>query len=110
MWVVAFGTILGHSICTLAAVLGGRYISTKISVKHGAYGPGRTFELLPLAVLAEANYCIVTLAGAVLFLLFGLGYGYEALSSFSSAGHDALDPPAGLPSRPDDPEALYRRW
>jgi hypothetical protein len=50
----------------------------------------------------------VTLAGAVLFLLFGLGYGYEALLSFSVSGHDALDPVAGLPTRPDSEEALYR--
>jgi Ca2+/H+ antiporter, TMEM165/GDT1 family len=35
IWVVAFGTIAGHSLCTGAAVLGGRYIATKISAKHG---------------------------------------------------------------------------
>jgi hypothetical protein len=52
----------------------------------------------------------VTYAGAVLFLLFGLGYGYESLLAFSAYGHDALDPAAGLPARPDVPEALYRRW
>lgn len=32
--VVAFGTILGHSLCTLLAVMGGRLLSTKLSVKH----------------------------------------------------------------------------
>jgi hypothetical protein len=54
---------------------------------------------------------LVTLAGAVLFLLFGLGYGYEALLSFSASGHDTLDPTAGLPTRPDSEDALYgRRW
>jgi hypothetical protein len=36
-------------------------------------------------------------------------YGYEALLSFSASGHDALDPAAGLPLRPDSEEALYRR-
>jgi hypothetical protein len=35
IWVVAFGTIVGHSLCTAAAVVGGRYIATKISAKHG---------------------------------------------------------------------------
>jgi len=30
-----FGTIVGHSVCTAVAVLGGRWLSTKISVKHG---------------------------------------------------------------------------
>lgn len=31
--VIAFGTILGHAVCTFGAVMGGRYLSTKISVK-----------------------------------------------------------------------------
>ena len=34
--VIAFGTIIGHGICTLGAVMGGRLLSTKISVKHSA--------------------------------------------------------------------------
>ena len=33
---IAFGTILGHGLCTFGAVMGGRYLSTKISVKHSA--------------------------------------------------------------------------
>lgn len=37
--VVAFGTILGHSLCTLLAVLGGRLLSTKLSVKHSKFSP-----------------------------------------------------------------------
>lgn len=32
--VIAFGTIMGHGLCTAGAVIGGRLISTKISVKH----------------------------------------------------------------------------
>ncbi|KAG6865540.1 hypothetical protein C0991_001733 [Blastosporella zonata] len=56
MYLVAFGTIVGHSACTALAVLGGRYLSTKISVKH------------------------VTFGGSLLFLLFGLIYLYEALA------------------------------
>ena len=32
--VIAFGTILGHGLCTCGAVIGGRYISKWISVKH----------------------------------------------------------------------------
>lgn len=35
--VIAFGTILGHGLCTFGAVMGGRYLSTKISVKHSEY-------------------------------------------------------------------------
>ncbi|PPQ94058.1 LOW QUALITY PROTEIN: hypothetical protein CVT25_007490 [Psilocybe cyanescens] len=37
VYVVTFGTVLGHSCCTALAVIGGRYVSTKISVKHGAF-------------------------------------------------------------------------
>ncbi|RPD56317.1 UPF0016-domain-containing protein [Lentinus tigrinus ALCF2SS1-7] len=54
VYVVALGTVVGHSCCTALAVMGGRYVSTKISVKH------------------------VTLAASALFLLFGVVYLYEA--------------------------------
>ncbi|KAF7311657.1 hypothetical protein MKEN_01069300 [Mycena kentingensis (nom. inval.)] len=54
VYLVTLGTVAGHSCCTALAVIGGRYVSTKISVKH------------------------VTLGGAVLFLLFGVIYMYEA--------------------------------
>jgi len=54
VYLVAFGTVLGHTFCTALAVIAGRYISTKISAKH------------------------VTLGGAALFLCFGLVYLYEA--------------------------------
>ena len=37
MYIVALGTVIGHSCCTALAVIGGRYVSTKISVKHGTY-------------------------------------------------------------------------
>ncbi|GAA6010342.1 hypothetical protein JCM11491_006276 [Sporobolomyces phaffii] len=53
VWIVTLGTTLGHSVCTLGAVLGGRWISQHISIKH------------------------VMLSGAVLFLIFGVVYGYE---------------------------------
>jgi len=33
---VTLGTVVGHTACTALAVLGGRYVSTKISVKHGS--------------------------------------------------------------------------
>ena len=35
VYVVSLGTIIGHGCCTALAVIGGRYVSTKISVKHG---------------------------------------------------------------------------
>ncbi|GAA5988056.1 hypothetical protein JCM10908_002047 [Rhodotorula pacifica] len=55
VWIVTMGTTLGHSVCTGGAVLGGRWISQHISIKH------------------------VTLGGAVLFLIFGVMYSYEAI-------------------------------
>jgi len=54
VYLVTAGTVVGHSCCTALAVIGGRYVSTKISVKH------------------------VTLGGAALFLIFGVIYLYEA--------------------------------
>ncbi|GAA5828663.1 hypothetical protein JCM3766R1_003777 [Sporobolomyces carnicolor] len=53
VWIVTLGTTLGHSVCTLGAVMGGRWISQHISIKH------------------------VMLSGAVLFLIFGIVYSYE---------------------------------
>jgi Ca2+/H+ antiporter, TMEM165/GDT1 family len=35
VYIVAFGTIIGHMVCTAIAVIAGRYVSTKISAKHG---------------------------------------------------------------------------
>lgn len=35
VYLVTLGTVIGHSMCTALAVIGGRYVSTKISVKHG---------------------------------------------------------------------------
>ncbi|KAL1742001.1 hypothetical protein HDZ31DRAFT_75810 [Schizophyllum fasciatum] len=61
VYVVTAGTVLGHSCCTALAVIGGRWISTKISVKH------------------------ITFGGAVLFLLFGIVYLHEAFQMLHSA-------------------------
>lgn len=36
VYVITIGTVVGHSCCTALAVLGGRWLSTKISIKHGA--------------------------------------------------------------------------
>lgn len=57
VYLVTLGTVVGHTCCTALAVVGGRYVSSKISVKH------------------------VTLSGAVLFLVFGVIYLYDALAT-----------------------------
>ncbi|KAF9644030.1 UPF0016-domain-containing protein [Thelephora ganbajun] len=60
VYLVALGTVIGHSCCTAGAVIAGRYISTKIDVKY------------------------VTLAGAMLFILFGFIYAYEFFVDISA--------------------------
>jgi len=68
--------VIGHSGCTALAVIGGRYVSTKISVKH------------------------VTFGGAILFLLFGVIYFYEGFSMPAD-----LDLELAMPIHPADPAA-----
>ncbi|KAM0322689.1 hypothetical protein ACHAQA_009280 [Verticillium albo-atrum] len=54
-WWVTLGATMGHCICTGVAVIGGRAIAGKVSLK------------------------VVTIGGAVAFLLFGFIYFFEAL-------------------------------
>ncbi|KAL5604376.1 hypothetical protein BROUX41_002348 [Berkeleyomyces rouxiae] len=56
-WYVTVGALVGHFLCTSIAVLGGRAIAGKVSMK------------------------VVTIGGAISFLLFGIVYLYEAMSS-----------------------------
>ncbi|KAJ2610324.1 GCR1-dependent translation factor 1 [Coemansia sp. RSA 1365] len=56
---VTAGTILGHTCCTGFAVIGGRLLASRISVKK------------------------VTCAGGVLFIIYAVVYGYEALCTGS---------------------------
>ncbi len=72
MNVVAVGTILGHSCCSALAVVGGRYFSTKISVKQGML---RSLFRITLVL----SFHPVTLGGACLFLVFGVIYLYQSL-------------------------------
>ncbi|KAJ9272697.1 hypothetical protein DTO212C5_1424 [Paecilomyces variotii] len=54
-WWVTVGAISGHGICTAAAVIGGRAIAGKVSMR------------------------VVTFGGAISFLIFGLIYCFEAI-------------------------------
>lgn len=56
-WWVIVGTVLGHGMCTALAVVGGRLLASRISVKQ------------------------VTLGGGILFVLFGLLYAYELVQT-----------------------------
>lgn len=63
---VALGTIVGHSLCTALAVLGGSWLASRISPKH------------------------ITLGGAALFLLFGFVYLFESWEEYSAAGGEVM--------------------
>lgn len=54
-WFVIVGAIVGHACCTAGAVIGGRFLAEKISVRN------------------------VTLGGAIAFLAFGFIYMLEAI-------------------------------
>ncbi|KAL1635358.1 GCR1-dependent translation factor 1 [Neofusicoccum ribis] len=54
-WWVTAGAVVGHGLCTSAAVLGGRAIAGKVSMR------------------------VVTLGGAIAFLVFGVIYLFESL-------------------------------
>ncbi|WWD02492.1 hypothetical protein V865_000532 [Kwoniella europaea PYCC6329] len=54
--VIAFGTILGHGVCTAGAVVGGRYLSTKISVKHISLLGSAAFIIFAFLYALEAYY------------------------------------------------------
>ncbi|KAF8329085.1 uncharacterized protein EI90DRAFT_3063153 [Cantharellus anzutake] len=56
VYLVAFGTLIGHACCTGLAVLGGRWISTKISIKKVTLGGACLFLLFSVLYLAEALF------------------------------------------------------
>lgn len=72
--VIAFGTILGHGVCTAGAVMGGRWLSTKISVKHSEPRPIHMYQNHQLTRS-------VSLIGAAAFVIFALLYAVEAYST-----------------------------
>lgn len=63
------GTVIAHGCCTALAVVGGRLLASKISVRNGMLPTGTRIGGLTL----------VTLGGAILFLAFGVIYAYEGL-------------------------------
>lgn len=84
LYVIAFGTILGHGLCTAGAVIGGRWLSTKISVRYSEFclhsSSARCIVVeidVPLPIPVQT----VTLIGAFLFLIFSILYFREAYES-----------------------------
>ncbi|KAI8816981.1 uncharacterized protein EV422DRAFT_267793 [Fimicolochytrium jonesii] len=62
-WWVTIGTLVGHAVCSTIAVVGGRMLAARISVKT------------------------ITMAGGILFLIFGVFAFREATAGFN---HEAL--------------------
>ncbi|CEI97567.1 hypothetical protein RMCBS344292_11698 [Rhizopus microsporus] len=58
MYYVTAGVVIGHGMCTVVAVIGGRMLASKISVRT------------------------VTFAGALLFIAFGVFYGVNAYHNY----------------------------
>jgi putative Ca2+/H+ antiporter (TMEM165/GDT1 family) len=50
-YLVAFGTIIGHSACTALAVLGGKYVSSKISLRAGGQSFPCLFQIYQSALI-----------------------------------------------------------
>lgn len=57
---ISLGTIVGHSLCTALAVVGGAWLASRISPKH------------------------ITLGGAALFFIFGFVYLFESWEEYST--------------------------
>lgn len=74
-WWVTLGAIMGHACCTGVAVIGGRAIAGKVSLKVGKFSdlqhPG-------VDVVVLLTYALVTVGGAIAFLFFGVIYLFEA--------------------------------
>jgi putative Ca2+/H+ antiporter (TMEM165/GDT1 family) len=76
--VIAFGTILGHGLCTFGAVMGGRWLSTIISVRHSEWRASITSVVPRSQLTMSIPHSVVTLLGAAAFLIFASLYLYEA--------------------------------
>lgn len=72
-WWVTMGAVVGHGICTGAAVIGGRAIAGKVSLRAGK------FFHQDHDIFLVANVFLVTLGGAGAFLVFGIIYFIEAI-------------------------------
>lgn len=55
-WWVILGTISGHSLCTAGAVMGGRFLAEKISVRNVTLGGACAFLVFGVIYLAESLY------------------------------------------------------
>lgn len=80
-WWVTLGAILGHACCTGVAVIGGRAIAGKVSLRVGKFHLSKPFPRLPFETSWLLMMSPVTIGGAVAFLFFGLIYLIDAFYS-----------------------------
>ncbi|KAK5133416.1 hypothetical protein LTR08_007755 [Meristemomyces frigidus] len=82
-WWVTLGAVCGHACCTGVAVLGGRALAGKVSMRVG-----KSIILCtgnPIEGISADRVCFaVTIGGALAFLVFGVIYIYECLTERSA--------------------------
>lgn len=72
-WWVTLGAMVGHCICTGVAVIGGRAIAGRVSLKVGKSQSSFSHHRYGLL-----THVLVTVGGAIAFLLFGFIYLFES--------------------------------
>lgn len=76
-WWVTTGALAGHLLCTVIAVIGGRAIAGRVSMRVGM-----SLFSFPLVLFQRLTGLLVTLGGAFAFLAFGLIYLVESVYYF----------------------------
>ena len=78
-WWVTAGALVGHFACTCVAVVGGRAIAGRVSLRMGKSRFLRTLQCM-ISTCEEIlmKFVVVTLGGAVTFIVFGFIYLVEA--------------------------------
>ena len=80
-WWVTGGAVSGHALCTAAAVIGGRAIAGKVSLRVGRLfiAPCDLWSSMSEVNLILTMIELVTIGGGFAFLAFGLIYLVEAM-------------------------------